>query len=767
MQPQMLAQRLLPAATYETLVKYSLVGVPTNCGPDWPGEVIEVAKALGPHVSAMTPENVQLVWEDVQYQADAGFVKIMPEHEMFAGQTPPNLKISRLAVVPQRNRRGRLILNLSAAVELPPARKTESRRKCKRTQLSVNETTQPAADQEAVKKLGTAILDALLMQFETPCQWEVLWSKIDLSDGFWRMIVEAGQEPNFVYEMPAHPERQGKWFVVPSSLQMGWTNSPAYFCATTEATQQVIVRLLAMSAHNGALEKHVHEEHCAIVDQELYWSQRAEWLIFLRVFVDDFIMAIAGPPDRESRNAEILWLTRATLHGIHSVFPPPSVSNHINGRDSISIKKLVAGDGKFREEKLILGFAFKGGAGSDRTVGLSVEKATAYLDDIRTALERPQRHMSKAEFQKLHGRLTHASQVMPCMGGFMSEMNEVLASAHITVGLGKKAPIRETLEDFAFFLEQAHLNPSHIAEIVGTDLPHIYGYTDACRSGMGGVILPATRWLRPSVWRCKFPTDIVDLFDAGSLSVNDLELAANFAAERTAEHMVQGEIEGLNSWFGSDNTTTVSWKTKKATKASTRSHFAPQILRAEALLQRYTRRGPQDIGYIEGSQNLLGDFPSRSFNEGFHEGPGGDAAFLLEFSHRHPLPLQLGRWQLAPLPDAIFSAICSMLRGIVITCARTRTGTGDTGQRLPCLLASILYCQTPKDRPTIWNVHSCSWPLLSPCGKVTSMMAERFEERRSRGRYVSARSSWSHKDFTTLAKQIRPTTASHRPSPTS
>jgi hypothetical protein len=476
------------------------------------------------------------------------------------------------------------------------------------------------------------------------------------------------------------------------------------------------------------------------------------------------IMAIAGPPDRRSQKTEVLWLARATLHGIHSIFPPPHVSNHVGGRDSISVKKLLAGDGQFRREKLILGFAFHGGTGSDRMVGLSVEKATSYLDDLRAALERPQHCISKAEFQKLHGRLTHASQVMPCMGGFMSVLNQVLASAHITVGLGKKAPIRETLEDFAFFLEQAHRNPSHIAELVGTDLPHIYGYTDACRSGMGGVILPATKWLPPSVWRCKFPADIVALFDEGKLSVNDLELAANFVAERTAEHMLQGRIAGLNSWFGSDNTTTVSWKTKKATKASTRSHFAPQILRAEALLQRYTRRGPQDIGYIEGVQNLLGDFPSRSFNEGFQEGTGGDAAFLMEFSHRHPLPLQLGRWQLALLPNAIFSATCSMLRGTVIKCDRTRTVTGDTGQGLPCLLASIHSYQTPRDRPTIWNAHSCSWPLLSPCGKVTSTMAGQFAERRSRGRYVSARSSWSHKDFTTPAKQIRPTTASLRPS---
>jgi hypothetical protein len=142
---------------------------------------------------------------------------------------------------------------------------------------------------------------------------------------------------------------------------------------------------------------------------------------------------------------------------------------------------------------------------------------------------------------------------MLCMGGFMSELNQVLASAH-----------RETLEDFAYFLEQAHRNLSHITEIVGTGLPHIYGYTDACRTGMGGVILPATRWIQPLVWRTKFPDDVIALFDAGKLSVNDLELAANFTAKRIAEHMLQGQIAGLNSWFGSDNTATVSWKTKKA-----------------------------------------------------------------------------------------------------------------------------------------------------------------------------------------------------------
>jgi hypothetical protein len=274
----------------------------------------------------------------------------------------------------------------------------------------------------------------------------------------------------------------------------------------------------------------------------------------------------------QSLGAEEQWLTRATLHGIHSVFPSPEITQHTGGRDSISLKKLIANDGRFLLDKLILGFAFKGKSSSMSTVGLSHDKATAYISDIRNALDRPQRYISKLEFQKLHGRLNHASQVIPCMGGFMSELNKTLSSTHITVGLGNKSSLRHTLEDFAYLLSQTQDNPLHISEIVGTETLHIYGYTDACRQGMGGVILPAMKWVPPTVWRFEFPEDIVALFDAGRLSVNDLELAANFAAERMAETLLLSDITGLNSWFGSDNTATVSWKTKKASRAKSNSY---------------------------------------------------------------------------------------------------------------------------------------------------------------------------------------------------
>ena len=54
----------------------------------------------------------------------------------------------------------------------------------------------------------------------------------------------------------------------------------------------------------------------------------------VEVYVDDFI-AITNDLSEEN----LTKLSRAILHGIHSVFPPPTVTGHEDG-DPVSIKKL-------------------------------------------------------------------------------------------------------------------------------------------------------------------------------------------------------------------------------------------------------------------------------------------------------------------------------------------------------------------------------------------------------------------------------------------
>ena len=173
MRPLDLARRLLSAETFQLLEEFSKAGVPTDCGTPWDDKVIDRARMAGPHASAMTDDNIILIWEDIGYQKEAGFVRIVSEADLLGILRNPNLKISRIAVVPQTNRRGRIILNLSAQVDMGSIRKKGQRRPRKLVHPSVNETTVPAADQAAVQDLGTARPALLKFMFEADCAWEI------------------------------------------------------------------------------------------------------------------------------------------------------------------------------------------------------------------------------------------------------------------------------------------------------------------------------------------------------------------------------------------------------------------------------------------------------------------------------------------------------------------------------------------------------------------------------------------------------------------
>ena len=95
MQPQDLASRVLPASICETLHQFASEGVPTDCGPEWPQDVKEHALEGGPHASAMSPENVELIWDDIRYQEKDGFVHKVTEAQL-AEVASPNLKIFRV-----------------------------------------------------------------------------------------------------------------------------------------------------------------------------------------------------------------------------------------------------------------------------------------------------------------------------------------------------------------------------------------------------------------------------------------------------------------------------------------------------------------------------------------------------------------------------------------------------------------------------------------------------------------------------------------------
>jgi hypothetical protein len=100
---------------------------------------------------------------------------------------PSNLKILPLAVVPQKDRRGRLILDLSFPV-YPEWTRANSRPQP--LQQGVNDTTTRLAPDVPVREIGNVFRRVLSLLNGSEADEVAMPSKIDLSDRFWRMLVQ-------------------------------------------------------------------------------------------------------------------------------------------------------------------------------------------------------------------------------------------------------------------------------------------------------------------------------------------------------------------------------------------------------------------------------------------------------------------------------------------------------------------------------------------------------------------------------------------------
>ena len=60
-----------------TLKHWATQGCPADCGPEWAWENVMAAVECGPHRSTLTPNSIDLFYEDVGYQVAAGFCEIM------------------------------------------------------------------------------------------------------------------------------------------------------------------------------------------------------------------------------------------------------------------------------------------------------------------------------------------------------------------------------------------------------------------------------------------------------------------------------------------------------------------------------------------------------------------------------------------------------------------------------------------------------------------------------------------------------------------
>ena len=722
-------------------------GIPVDCGPDWTWAVIAAAVAHGPHPTARTQDSIALFAEDIDYQVKGGFCKVYLWTDL-QKLRPANLKISPVAVVPQVGRRGRIILDLS----FPVYQDVDGAITI--TQESVNDTTVLQAPSVPVKEIGRVLPRLLQYMRDTPAGIHILFCKLDISDGFWRLTVRPADSFNFAYVLP-QKEGEPVRIVVPSAVQMGWVESPSLFCTVTESARDITQHLVDA---NVDLPPHPFEAQMNI--QHVPLRARAEVPSkLLQVYVDDFCYASTEAKD----GCHIPRIRRASIHGIHLVFPQPEVTGHVDGKEPISGKKLEKGDGNFTSEKEMVGFIFDG---IKRTVRLPPTKAAAYIKEIHLILRRTS--VPLKALQTLVGKLRHASIILPAARGFFTPINAAMRGSVERIGLGKRSDIRAALKDLCSLIHILGSRPTHVREIL-VDMPCYVGYHDAAAEGAGGVWFSLVHTMPPVVWRVGFPLDIaqdvVSLSNPhGSITNSDLELAAEILAVGV---LIAKALIIKHQQIGTlcDNSPTVSWIEKFASKS--RSPTAGRLLRGLAYMLYCHHAGRLTTVHVPGKDNTMADIasrPSKAHALFKSEQPVlSDHDFVSAFDTTFPLPEQQA-WQLAMVPIKLKSNVFETLRGKqlelrqwTVLCANA---TGVRGRIIADSSPSTSGAQTSLQTTS----RICSSRLLLPCGKAStaSEVESRFSLSKSRSEPLPKSMFWT--DIATPERRLQPNIPSTCPS---
>ena len=182
---------------------------------------------------------------------------------------------------------------------------------------SVNDTTEKVAPQGSIDQIGEALSRIIYAFAETDEDAKIFMAKWDIKDGFWRMGGEEGQEYNFAYVLP-QPPGYPTTLVIPTSLQMGWVESPPLFCAASETARDIIEEYIETQVSSLPAHKFIKHVMTSETIQELpaIGEEETGFMYMVEVYVDDF-MSMVIPVTRQ----QLDHTATAVMTGIHDVFP--------------------------------------------------------------------------------------------------------------------------------------------------------------------------------------------------------------------------------------------------------------------------------------------------------------------------------------------------------------------------------------------------------------------------------------------------------------
>jgi hypothetical protein len=450
----------------------------------------DAAAARGPHKSSLGER--EFVSEEMIDFCRQGSWIVLP-YDVVSDW--PGLRISPLGVVPQRDRRPRLIVDYTFS--------------------HVNADTVLLAPRDAMQ-FGRALQRVLTrIVHANPRYGPVHLAKIDIADGFYRVWLQVADIPKLGVALPTTLGAVSL-IAFPLALPMGWVESPPYFTAMTETACDLANQALQSNMPAVPRER-LHVEHRLEQVADTAPAEAAHPPVTppggrpttttlaghsrlpvaaVDVYVDDFLLMAQTARQRER-------VLRAALYSIDDVFRPLDAQDHPHRREPASVKKMAKGDAQWSTFKRILGWDINT---ATSTLHLPAHRHTR-LHEVLSWLDAPRTRLPRRKWHQLLGELRSMSPALPGTRGLFSTLQAALSSAdHHRIRLTRQ--LRDTAADFRFLVDSVATRPTRLQELVPT-APSDIGACDACQVGMGGVWFDAlVPTAAPVVWRHRFPANI-------------------------------------------------------------------------------------------------------------------------------------------------------------------------------------------------------------------------------------------------------------------
>ena len=159
--------------------------------------------------------------------------------------------------------------------------------------------------------------------------------------------------------------------MAPTSIQMGWTESPPYFCTVSETGRDVAEQYTETPVGSLAQHKFVNltEVNSEFAELKKKDTSMEPFNYMLEVYMYDYIVL-----DIPKIQDQLHHVANSIIIGIHYVFPPDKDDKE----DAISLKKILKKEAVWATINNVLGFEFDGNLG-EHTIWLTEHRHTDIL----------------------------------------------------------------------------------------------------------------------------------------------------------------------------------------------------------------------------------------------------------------------------------------------------------------------------------------------------------------------------------------------------